>query len=109
MTSQTLPPPWWHYTPSAEIESAIHLDNLAGDEARLLRGEEAAHARDVVRLRQPPERSLHDGRLLDGRSQEAVIAVSITPGLIAFTRTPFGPSALAKECVSPMMAPLEAT
>src|SRR5262245_11368847 len=57
----------WHYTPSAEIESAIHLDNLARDEARLLRGEEAAHARNVVRLRQPPEWSLCDGRLLDGR------------------------------------------
>src|SRR5688572_21306451 len=57
---------------SGAKESTVHGDRLAGDEGRVLGGEEERRLGDVGALGEPPERDAGDGLLAETRGEHVV-------------------------------------
>ena len=95
-----------------KLHPARHVDRHAGDEIRVLRGEEADHARLVDRLGHAPQRRALD--LLRLLRLAALLPVrpdalgERDAGAIALTLMPSGPSSSASLRVNAMMPPLAA-
>ena len=84
-------------------EAAVGGEDLTGDEACPLRGEERHGIGDILGCSQTAQRRLADQLLHGLLSSTCTMSVLMTPGATQFTRMPEGANSIANDRVRAMM------